>query len=123
MHVDLSCKNIDWIVIKAKTGVVYCGQVGGMSCLHPEIEGYVIPIQINFSEELSEKTCEIACWGGSLSEKNIEELNKYFPIKIDDNINILLDVERLPEGTECWLPIRVENTNDIGFLCLSHNCD
>jgi len=36
------------VIVKAPTGVIYSNQAGGYACLHPEVEGFFVPLRTPF---------------------------------------------------------------------------
>ena len=46
-----SLSNFFGLIIPEKTGIIYSNQTGGVTCNHPEIEGYYIPLMTGWKPE------------------------------------------------------------------------
>lgn len=128
-------------IIKYPTGVKYYGQVGGTACLHPEIEGFILPLVFQDWSSLEELSCPDACCGNSISLELANKLKQAWPKQEGDLYKILLDESRLSEGTEAWFPIHIVKGKEpnwysdsdkkiqeflvgkSGFLLMRDNCD
>lgn len=89
------------IIIPAQTGIVYTNQAGGYSCLHPEMEGYIISVKVDHAALWNFFVAEPGRYQGwcddGITAKDAEELEKCIPYKIDG--------ARLTIAMEAWLPI------------------
>lgn len=112
--IELYYTNAIALIIESKTGVIYIQQCGGISCTHPEVEGYCIPFSGDENwEQLCKKTCEVGCRGANLVGLNVD-LDKFVQ-------GLELDKSRLDKGTEAFIPVVYEGKN--GWLMLPYNCD
>jgi len=129
------------VIINHPTGIIYYGQVGGMACAHPEIEGFILPLNWQNWSVLENLSCPEACMGCEIDEKLYEKLLSAWPSQDRELYKVILDKERISEGTECWFPIRIEKgikpsqysiedkelqdflVGKKGFLLMSDNCD
>lgn len=115
IKIDLwECVGVFVIVCK-QTGVYYSNQVGGTACAHPEVEGFLIPMDRfhGYEEDISKLTLD--AWGrGSLDrmlsdvEKDqLEELVQGFQA-VGCDWRPALDRDRLKDGAcgEAWVPVR-----------------
>lgn len=145
MNIDLSCTHeIPYLLIEHETGISYCGQVGGVACLHPQVEGFIIPLRKLDWEQLEGVSCPSTCTRSGLSEETVIALKKLWPtgwgVQLPlSHVVIELDEERIADGTECWFPVRLRQTEvpkpyscaenyswldgKRGFLLMYDNCD
>jgi len=111
-----SC-NVVALIVEHPTGVFYSQQCGGISCTHPEVEGFCIPINGNDEwEEFCSKTCDAGCYGSDLSGFDAE-----IPFPRIADAEIKLDRERLDKGTEAFVPVIWSDKK--AWLLLPYNCD
>jgi hypothetical protein len=137
-------EQIPYLLIEHPTGVSYCGQVAGVMCGHPEVEGFVIPLDNKYEWRALEGSCEIGCCHYGFDEGALEWLRQRWP-KVQGNwahlwgIAIELDESRAELGSECWFPIRLRQVAPArpysweshytwldgkqGFLLMPDNCD
>jgi len=104
------------VIIPCRSGVIYTQQVGGIACLHPEVEGVFVPLcsfkgdRDKLMEGLSKifyDKYECHCYKG-ITEEDADYLDKVFrkakyPFKVDR--------EKLRESVEAWLYIVI--TRDV----------
>ncbi|USX52761.1 DUF6210 family protein [Lentzea sp. HUAS12] len=124
----------DWlyVVIEAKTGVVYQQQYGGTACRHGAVEGFLVPLfgpdgldalrelfETHFrgagvqshewsDDELArlrEGVAMIACWACDGSEEELTVLR--------------LDERRMREADEAWIPVVTPDGPGILVWCNS----
>ena len=65
------------IIIPAKTGIIYCNQVGGYACHQIEIEGYIIPLPPTFFVKLKEgekSNCDNPYWSKYYLQEHFDKL-------------------------------------------------
>lgn len=128
------------LIIEHPTGIAYTGQVGGVACMHPIVEGFLLPFGMGDSEVIVEDlrgvSCPTACYGGSLTEECVEELVHLWPtigyggVEGDSGWRADVDTTRAVQGTECWFPIRLRGWRECrhlhdktGWLLMPDNCD
>lgn len=125
------------VIVEEPTGIQYEGQVGGMACLHPRVEGFLLPLSPEGWKSLEAISCPAACWGASISESLADVISAAWPEGFGV-VQILFDRERIDSGTECWFPVRIEapapqetyRNRDLcwldgkkGWLLMPDNCD
>lgn len=96
------------LIVEAQTGIAYSAQVGGVACLHPEVEGFLLlPWWLDRFADLD--TCSIGCCGSRFIEPDGDVLEGAWPTWPNGHFHpawfIRLDRERLGEGTEAWVPV------------------
>lgn len=130
------------VIVEHPTGVKYAGQVGGMSCLHPEVEGFILPLSSGEWNQLEGLSCGDPCHGYPLTESVCDVLEKNWPEQKYMEYTVYLDRERMKEGTECWFPVIIKTplykpcggdlklqnpysllNNKKGWLLMPDNCD
>lgn len=111
------------LLIKHPTGIIYNVQAGGMLCIHPECEGFILSVN-NFGQDLDD--CSYGCCyldeNGRKSElanaiqAYCQERYSAYEIKFDFN--------RLSELQEGWWPVtaKIEGLQYEGYLH-TRNCD
>lgn len=129
VELDRVCKEDETpLIISHPTGVFYSGQCGGMSCRHPEFEGYVIGIG-DFGQDFD--TCQFGCL--YMDDEDKIKLSDAFDELCKETekwiYKIKVDRDRLNEMMEGWIPVIIngkmdsvvfENTKGIIHL---PNCD
>jgi hypothetical protein len=74
------------LIVLYPTGVYYTDQCGGMSCTHPEAEGFAIEWEL---------------W-----DCDLDQFSKDENVLISLNeVNLRLDLDRLNETQENWIPV------------------
>lgn len=131
--------NVPIVIIEHPTGIKYHGQVGGVTCSHPSIEGFLLPLNFQNWSYLEELSCEGCCMNSPIDEQTKEILLKNWPSQEGSEYRILLDEDRLSAGTEAWFPIKIVEGRELreyedkterdflvgkkGFLLMPDNCD
>ena len=133
--------NVPVVLIEAQTGVAYAGQVGGIACLHPSVEGFPVFLEPGPWAGLTEISCREACGVNGLTEEVADQLEAAWPlngeITIFDPIFVRLDRSRLSLGAEAWFPVTIQSNplyclggyagasldGRRGFLLMPDNCD
>lgn len=118
------------LIVSHPTGVFYTAQTGGVSCNHPECEGFAISLG-SFLEEFDD--CDYGCqYIDRLPEKQkqlADDLNKLFIAHTTGwRYQITFDYSRLNELQEGWWPVLVKgnlDTQPIDWKGYIHtgNCD
>lgn len=146
VYIDSDGTFNDWIavIIESKTDVIYGIQCGGTACEQRYTEGFLIPcggLRFNVddghinSEMLTSLFhtpnggCLYHLQGEILSESKIDEISdivKQIPLWHYTNINdckrehLELDLERVHEICEAWIPVKTDFGRGI---LLWNNCD
>lgn len=98
------------VVIESDTGIIYSAQVGGMSCLHPEVEGFVLPfpgIWDNTQMILGDDHSDLCCDGDEERRRKWADLIDSC-LKLDSRATYLkarFCYPRISQLTESWWPI------------------
>lgn len=118
------------LIVSHPTGVFYESQSGGMSCTHPELEGYVINLG-GFAEDLT--GCEYGCqYLPDMPEKQkqfAEDFNRLCEVTKDWTYQISFDYDRISELQEGWIPVKLNGKmdeiifNDTKAIIANGNCD
>lgn len=106
------------LVIPRNTGIIYTNQIGGTQCNHPELEGFIVPIEYDTpikepQESLTNKLCEMFPDGnpGVVEYKEaerIQELLNNSPFTKD----VTIDWDKLFMSKEAWVHVIVTGTLD-----------
>ena len=129
------------VIVEHNTGILYYGQVGGMGCYDPKVEGFPIFLDDSYWDRLQEITHEHNCGDFGFNEECVVKLKENWVKSGYSSYMILLDedAERLAKGTECWIPVVLKRNDDVkesggfadwlgesgkkGWLLLRDNCD
>ena len=94
------------LVVLAPTGVNYTAQCGGMACMHPEVEGYLLSLG-SFMQDFD--TCEYGCLYIDRkieSQKKLRDaVNEYCEVNKPYGDLIQFDDSRMSEAMEGWIPV------------------
>jgi len=121
----------DFLVIEGRSGLAYEQQVGGLSCIHPNVEGWFVNLGLPTSkmENFARRTCKVGCHGGPLTEDLSddpiwEEVNKDIGWA-QKKLKVKFDPERMHQGMECFIPVKVFWKEHVfnGWLMMAGNCD
>lgn len=120
-------------IVAYPTGVMYTAQTGGMMCNHPEVEGFLVSLGVEFLSDFDD--CSFGC-----SEILYEpERQKALSDSLDEAFlsagyaqgrAFMIDRERINELQEGWWPVRsvLQGPNggyirsEIGYIHIG-NCD
>ncbi len=105
------------VIVIHKTGVLYSNQVGGYSCLHPEIEGAYIPLNNEMVAQEKELMAFFtgAKWQGWCSEKiDVETADFIDDIlsKSPDTVYLKVDRSKLEMSCEAWVYVKIIPTKE-----------
>lgn len=111
------------LIIKARTGIVWTNQAGGVSCLQPECEGLFVPFG-NFGEpSLEDALMELfgsgygaANFGKVWAEPFERLLQQYAAEHWRPFATIELDRTRLDESVEAWVHVIYRPTPELPAL-------
>lgn len=107
------------VIVECATGICYSGQVGGICCRHPEVEGYLdFPF---YRERDWQPLVGVSCPDGccqELSQEKAEEIDTILRHVSAMRFNFA----RLSQSTEAWFPVML-NDESIGWLLMPDNCD
>jgi len=116
IKIDLLSLTQPALIVPYKTGIIYSNQAEGTGCAHPELEGYLVPIEYNYehpNESLSYALSKIFPESNpgciDLKEANqIQELLAASPFTSD----IKIDWKKLNESFESWLHVVINGSLD-----------
>ncbi|MFC0438392.1 DUF6210 family protein [Kutzneria buriramensis] len=105
------------LIVAAPTGVVYENQCGGLACLQKELEGYLVVVgpatdYLDFFAEFDGWPPTNWAEGGHLERLRelVEETGYFVPDgNLDRYLRFTLDLDRLDDLTEAWIPVRAED--------------
>lgn len=143
--ISLSCHNdLPYLLVEHPTGVSYSGQVCGIMCDHPQVQGFIIPLEKREWSVL-EGSCAVACTHYGLDAKALAWLRQRWPVTTRMEwghfwgVHVELDDTRAAQGTECWFPVRLAQKvrpkpysfdshyswldGKTGWLLMYDNCD
>lgn len=98
------------LIVCHPTGVTWTSQTGGMSCHHPEAEGFFVPldfrdeIQLDHNKGQGKDARDLLCCGGE-TEWKPEDLAKIEELLHNDFHYLDLDRDRLKDMEEAWIPV------------------
>lgn len=130
--ISLNCSepSREYLIIEAKTGVKYSNQTGGYACNHPEVEGFLLPI--NLTLDCAEQGLLLNCYymnaddeSTTYTKEQLEEVKIFIDILnqslydsylIDSKFKI--DESRLNIMEEAWIPLISDKfkINDGSFI-------
>jgi len=110
-------ENTTAIIIKDENSpVTYSNQTNGIACYHPEIKGYLVPVEFRgrmLVKFMSGETSPFAGGGWELdatfyddAPQILKQLNDYFC----ELYNFELDEEMIKENTEAWVHLVAKRT-------------
>lgn len=107
------------VIIKIPTGVIYTNQTCGTACLHPKIEGALLPVNNDFDLKDYEDSLEIKL---STLLKDCNRLSLIQADEVDDLLSgypqtegIKIDRKQISESHESWLHVILKPTKYAGF--------
>lgn len=94
------------LIVKAATNVLYTNQTGGFTCLHPEVEGFLVPLRTRFGLREMD-ALESACSGcdDGIDPETANELDSVLARM--DLKGIRVDRAKLAESWESWIHVEV----------------
>ncbi len=98
------------LIISAPTGIFYTAQSGGMSCLHPESEGFAISLFNPVSKIIDdhEYGCSQLQVDANLRKKLADDLDKGLLIETERyGFSLRFDYDRIESLMEGWWPVVV----------------
>lgn len=121
-YVGRITKIVGVAIICAPTGIICTAQVGGISCKHPKVEGFTVPLHSLNTEKFRKNLynfndCDKGCSFHSKIDK--DKMNKYanavdkflktaFNKKNEQQMLFTFDYDRIDELTEGWWPVLVQ---------------
>ena len=88
------------LILKHPTGIFYTNQVGGVGIYHPEIEGFAVPVSLDWS--LFEDLLNDA-WRGTISDAQYKEMEEHL-LDYADDLKLIRNRE---EDAEAWVHVKV----------------
>lgn len=114
MHVTLHSFPDLGLIVKAPTGVIYSNQTGGFANLHPQVEGFFVPLRTYFGmREL--RALQGVCPSGLDADDGMDEETAARVDWILDHQgleSIRVDRAKLAESWEAWIHVRL--SGDLG---------
>ena len=102
------------LIVKAATGVIYSNQTGGFANLHPEVEGFFVPLRTYFGmRELH--ALQGICPSGFDADDGIDEETAARLEWILDRQGlkcIRVDRAKLAQSWEAWIHVRISGELD-----------
>jgi len=124
--VDFVC----YFIVKAETGVFYTSQSGGVSCQHPEFEGFIIPIGGNYGLF---NDCALGCqyigFDSDTKKKAAIEIDKWLTNTSKDfSYKISFDFDNIHSLMEGWWPVKYSGRLsgkqvELTGILVTGNCD
>ena len=118
MRVELLSITQTVLIVPRITGIIYTNQVGGTECDHPELEGFIVPIEYdlhidNFQESLTYKLCEMFPEGnpGVVEHRDAERIQKLLD-RSPFTKCVTIDWGKLKMSKESWIYVIVNGTLD-----------
>lgn len=107
------------VLVRARTGVTYSHQTGGVACLPRKLEGYYVPVFDQIAYDSLRSIFEVTLEGAGMSQSNahwagplLERLRQAVTlVRMDPSAGgpgeapLVLDESRLDEIDEAWVPV------------------
>lgn len=110
------------LIVKAKTGIIYTNQTGGVACHHPKQEGFLIPLR----EAMRSKAFDPGRWYDevpALDDKMCDEIEAALNYR-DFGWNISdIRVDRGAYNQEAWVHVRFRGDFEAKGFCTDVNDD
>ena len=114
------------LIIPMKTGVLFTNQVSGTACLHPEIEGLLVPfnndhLTENYNQTIEYQLMELFInngWGNLVEEQAIE-INKLL-LKYPETNSASVNMAKLNESYESWVWCNIKESKFSGISGFSN---
>ena len=108
------------LLVPEKTGIIFTNQVNGCVCQHPQLEGFLIPINndrlLTDPEHLENQLCSLFDgFYGSFSEEKANQIEAVLQ-KYSETKGIRINRELLSESVESWIHVIAIETE---FSCYS----
>lgn len=120
-----------FLICGCKTGIYYTSQCGGLSCDHPEYEGFLITIY-DVSKKIDD--CEYGCSrigkDNTKLKKLADKIDEILKETYSGIVSLTFDYDRILETKEGWWPVNVVLSDKMtglyfsghGIVC-GWNCD
>lgn len=108
------------LIVPGNTGILITNQVGGTACLHPEIEGFIVPISDDlliqdYKDSLQFQLCKLfdGVWDQLPDEilRKIQSLLNRYP----ETRGITIDWSKKSESFESWVWVIAKETEDSAY--------
>lgn len=103
------------LIYPCSSGIIFEAQAGGGACTHPEVEGVILPIQLqdtieNFLRLTSGlEEMDPGCHGQQIKTEEANELDLLF---VECEIPLVVNRDRMKESTEAWLHVRIRRKDE-----------
>ena len=101
------------LILPARTGVAYRNQTGGHSCLHTELEGYLVPILGERPDALERLSAHfIGSKYGGWCDRGIDAETAEFIDSLLAEMNrvpIVVDRDKLNLSWESWIHVKIQS--------------
>ena len=102
------------LIVKAATGVLYSNQAGGFACLHPEVEGFFVPLRTPFGMRELNALQDLFPSGfdaeDGMDEETAERIDRLLTRQGLKCIRV--DRSKLAESWEAWVHVTVSGELD-----------
>lgn len=120
----------DWlyVVVEAKTGVVYDQQCGGIGCRHGQVEGFLVPLsEPDGRNALDRLFCRPGGWTYTWSDGEVDRLRGIvsaihycaYDGTAHESHPLRLDESRIREIDEAWVPVITSDGPGVLVWCNS----
>lgn len=116
MKIELLSIKQTVLIVPGSTGIIYTNQVGGTECDHPELEGFIVPIEYdieieNPQESLTFSLCKMFPDGSSgvISKHDAEKIQGLLS-QSPFTRGVTIDWERLGISKEAWVHVKINGT-------------
>lgn len=89
------------------TGVIYATQAGGVMCLHPAVEGFVVPLEVVYRKPYEKLLATLdcrGCYGDSLTVEDADAIDAALEAA---GLDLRVNRDALDDSTEAWVYCRV----------------
>jgi len=110
------------LIVRAKTGMDFDAQAGGIACEHPGCEGFVIALP-EYATEVDD--CPLGCWGARPGKQvELADLIDSHFVANPHPFGFTVDRERIDELMEGWWPVKFTllGSMQTGYIHTG-NCD
>jgi hypothetical protein len=96
-----------YAILLDERGPIYSNQTGGVSCLHPEERGFLVPL---CDYIVVERLCHLFESSGGLTEYLADEADKEFGYQFYNKrigFKVVVDRDRMNESHEAWVYVKI----------------
>lgn len=92
-----------FLICPANSGVTYTNQVGGHACLHPQVEGFILPFDFS---SLEDRLARVLLNRDALTVEDADEVDAMLA-RFPHTSCATVDRTRLDESMEAWVYVNV----------------